>query len=401
MPAGIMVNFEIEEIASVDRPAMGPALASLMKSKHPKSKRRKRKMDKDQLEFDGMEKNNGTAVVLTDEAAGHGHAIWIFPGDRGGETSGAISIDSDVTHWHGWAFDANGNIQVVANENHSHFVDPEALMLALLGAASTLKAAGGPADEIEAIEKFMKEIDMAGKADDKTTKKNDEPTEEMKTLKASNERLGKIVALSVIEKAHFDGIEEAADQDGFLALDKAGQTAAIQTAEDLAKADDPIEYTATDGTNYLKSHDPLLVNLARKADTLDKKLLASESLRKADEFEKTGAKQFPNMAGTPAQKGALARALDGITDETVRKAVTDGIMGADKSMKALFETVGHVDGQVRKSVDGNPGGSAHDQLTALGKALMAKSDKPMTKEAAFARACDENPELATQAIAEG
>lgn len=134
------------------------------------------------------------------------------------------------------------------------------------------------------------------------------------------------------------------------ALSKANaslEKAATEAGYDVTKADDgsikvekkaEAEYIDIDGEKVLKSDvpAPLLKRIEKQAADL-------ADLRKRQEMEdlrKRADEEIPNLKGTPDERGALLKAVDGIADEAVRKSVKEALKAADASVKAVFAEVG-------------------------------------------------------------
>lgn len=145
------------------------------------------------------------------------------------------------------------------------------------------------------------------------------------------------------------------------ALDDAGHTVEINGADvKVTKAEEP-EYIDIDGEKVLKSAipAPLLKQLEAQAERVAK-------LEEKDEREslaKRAEEAYPNLAGSPVQKGQLVKAVDSISDEETRGAVEDALKAADAAVGKLFDMVGDPEG-------GDDTETAHDKLTKMAEAAV-------------------------------
>ena len=225
-----MVKFTINELSTVDFPAQEGAQALILKRRDPQS-RETRKCS--------------LAQFATDSVKGHQHGIEISCYDNRVHmwVMHAVAEDADTGHDHQLIMGEDGTYVLSENAGHTHDIDTASLNAVI--AALLSKAKEGSMDP-----------------------------KELEALKKSNERLKKIVLLSAVAKAHFDGLETEEAQDAFLSKSADDQAAAIQkAADDKAAAEaaknaaDPVVYTSkVTGIEVRKSDGPTVLALVKKQD---------------------------------------------------------------------------------------------------------------------------------------
>lgn len=218
-------------------------------------------------------------------------------------------------------------------------------------------------------------------SDDGTSKRETQSPEEgmMKTqeeltteLELVTKQLAKAESygrLTDIEKAHFNSLPTI-DQDLFIKMD----TGARANALEKAAASNPVVYTTSDGTEFRKNDDPRLISMAKQADENLKVAKAAQDKADTMEFEKRANDELGNLPGDKAAKIALLKAINGITDETIRTGVSQLIKAGNDGLAAAFNTHGTM-----TPADG----SAEHQLDSLAKAYAAANN------VTFAKAYDE------------
>lgn len=214
-------------------------------------------------------------------------------------------------------------------------------------------------------------------------------------LEAENAYLAGVVALSPVHKAHFDTLD-AAGQKAFVKSDDTERDALVAAAE-IARADaDPVVYKADDGTEFRKSDDPRMVQIAKRADESERSL-AKERARLVDMDLTKRAEDFHFLKGDTDTRKALLSAVDGITDETVRAQVVETLKAANQTASPLFQTIGSAAGPaVEKSLGGNSRADAEAKLEEMVQDRLAKNGGDYYE--VYGQVSDENPELKKQAI---
>lgn len=424
-----MVKFRIDEISAVDRPAQEGAVAVLMK--------------RADLEKCG-EEHQSPYVLLTSAVDGHQHAVWIRPGERGGETSYSRGPDEEQGHSHPWTVDAAGTLTVGETDGHTHTVDAAQLVEAIMAAAlgkrqfsaeerERLAASGAAMEDgsfpIATTADLRNAISAFGRAKNKAAaarhiarraralgasamlpeegelaelitkaaqpaSQEDPIVDEIAKLKTEIEQLTKraaraeaVLALPAEQRSHFDKLD-AADQDAFLA--KTAEQRKADVDAELAKAKDQGEvvFTASDGTAYTKSDDPRLVKLARQADEDRKQLSLAKAANDQAALEKRAAEELSNLPGTVQERAALLKAVDAIADEAAREAARKALKAGNDAIKGAFTLVGHRNGQADAS--------AEAELDRLAKAHATAHNVDFYT--AYDAVAEANPELVKRAI---
>lgn len=209
----------------------------------------------------------------------------------------------------------------------------------------------------------------------KMTKQTDAATndqavnkQELDDLKKRNERLAQIVKLSPEQRAHFDKLPEP-EQDEFLSKSSDERDAVLKNLRDS----DPVVFKSTDGTEYRKSDDPRLVQMAKQADADRQELAKERAIAKRRDLEKRGTELFKNMKGESALKAELLGAVESIENEDTRGKVTEMLKQHDANLGKAFERVGSTD------APNSEGDTPSDQIDALAKAYAEKHSVDITK----------------------
>lgn len=394
-----MDKFRIDELSGVDFPAQEGAVALLMKRK-PDGEResgRRRRLEK-----------RRELIVLTSVNEGHSHGLSLEAGERGGSTWYAHAPESEFSHDHAWTLDGDGNLVVAMNDGHDHTVDRGALLEGFLRIGTALR----DDDCVVAMaRKAQIEFTQDGGVVDLVTKRRygadgseiggepvikedpmSKPVATVESLTKRNEDLEKRLELVSLygsftdaQRSHFDKLDEAGKAT-FAKLDASGREAAISKAAEA----DPIVYTDSEGVEYRKSCDPVVLRLAKRADAAEKRSEERHAEVEKVRLAKRAESVLGNLPGESDVHVAIVRQLEKIADEDVRKAAFETIQAGNKSMKAAFTSVGHL-----STTD--PEASADAELTKLAKGLQ-KEDPELTFEDAYEKAGEANPELHARAI---
>jgi len=293
-----MIKFRIDELAAVDMPAQAGAQALLMKRAEVEKVYR--------------------VVLLTTEAQGHVHGVYLYgDGDLGGTTSEATSKGATSDHEHAWTMDAMGVLTIGASAGHTHTVDVQQLLGAMMVLGKGL-AAPEPVLDNQQVDK---ETTMT--------------EQEIKDLQAKLARANALALLNDAEKAYFNGLGES-DQSTFLTKSSG------ERASELVRMleSNPIVYTSTDGTVFRKNDEPRFVAMAKRADETQKALEASEAARESDRIAKRAETEFKHLPGTVAVRSALVKAIEGIKDEATRKDAEAALKAGDAALAKSFVELG-------------------------------------------------------------
>lgn len=154
-------------------------------------------------------------------------------------------------------------------------------------------------------------------------------------LKAELEVAKALAAMSDAQKAHYEK------------QDDAGKKAFIKMSEDERKAEvakaseaNPVVYKSADGTEFRKNDDVRLIAMAKRADEADKIAKAEIDKRLSAEYSKRAESELNCMTGKVETKVAILKAVDGISDEAVKKEALELLKAANASMSSAFQTLG-------------------------------------------------------------
>lgn len=324
----IIDDADIVEISPVTTPAQEDALATIMKSGAGK-------VDK--------------AFRLLNSVDGHSHLIEDT--DPGGQTSWEISEGADEGHSHPYVKNADGTFTVGDAEGHKHRVlmakrytktsPGDGAPDGMVPSANTAAGAtgNGPGENTMPATNTAEPKDMAAKVD-----KLEKDLAKSTALAEHNDKLAK---LNDAEKAHMGALPESA-RPAFLALEGDARKSELAKAVDA----DPVILKSEDGTEYRKSDDPRLVKMAKQADE-DRKVAKAE-IAKREEMELQKRATSPDLehyGAKPDVTAAMLKALDGIEDETTRKAAIDSLKASSSTNAAAFKTAGYRGGNEEDSDD--------------------------------------------------
>ncbi len=364
----VLTKLRIDELSAVDRPAQEGARALLMKR--------------------AVSKNGDyeePPSVMTSNEDGHSHLVRLS--GRAGSTSWGKSAGSDSGHDHPWLLQPDGTLLIGEAEGHSHTVDADQVLMALLtkrefsaderealaesGAAlpdgsypieseadlkNAIRAFGRAAEgkraavarhirrrakALGAEDLLPEEGALSAKAaastedDDMATKPNTpDLSAENAELKEKLAKAEALAALSPVEREYHDGLDEAG-RVAFLKLAPEGRAAALAESQ---KAD-PVVYTDAAGVKYRRSDGEALISLAKRADAAQREAEAFKRQAEDAALEKR-ANELTALPGTVASKVAMLRALDSIPDESAREQALASLKAQNAEMAAAFRKFG-------------------------------------------------------------
>lgn len=315
----IMRKLKIDELSNVDRPAQAGARAVLMKrddtspsTEDPEAVRK----------FMSTQR-----AALTSEVDNHTHLIPLTDYDGLPVSAGQTSFEAD--HAHPFIVQEDGSIVLGAVRGHTHEI-----------------AAVSKADSTHSTE----DDPMSQGNDDKTTDaKVKELEDQLETLKAERDAAKAYAELTDAQKAYHAELDEAAAAE-FLKLDAKAREAKVEKAQ----ADDPVVYTAGDGTEYRKSDDERMIRLAKQADENAKLAKQQAEELEQERLAKRAAEELPNLPGETPVRAALLKAVDGIEDETTRKAAHEALKAGNAALAKALDTRGHGGGGGVQKGDADP-----------------------------------------------
>jgi len=156
-----------------------------------------------------------------------------------------------------------------------------------------------------------------------------------------------------------------AEKQMYSTLDKADRKEFLKNPDRkaaLEKADksNPVVYTAADGTTFRKNDDPRMTAMAKRNDALEKSNREQAVALTEATFAKRASDELKSLPGTAEAKVALLKAVDGIGDANLKKAVGEMVKASSSNLAKAFQTMGSASG-------GQLTGSHEDQLETLAK----------------------------------
>ena len=375
-----MNKIRIDELSGVDRPAMEPALATIMKR------------------ADGVLKRGDLVDILTSVEEGHQHGVTVRVED--GELYVMVMYaredGAENSHDHMLAIDADGNYVVSLNEGHTHTIDSEQIRELVFNRVVNKSEYG---KELELVETdkglhITKNAASCGKSslednmsDANKGAGNEALQTEITKLKSQLVTANAVLAMTSIEKSHY-GQLDTASQAAFIAKSSAERGTDIE----FAKTADPIEYTTSDGVELRKSAGVLMIKMAKDNDVLKKQMAAQQDVIEKSALEKRAETDLGNMPGTVEVRAAILKSVDGIEDEGVRKLAHEALVAKNTEMSGAFTTSGR---GFHKNAD-EASGNAGEELDTLAKAYATEHDVSYID--AYDVVGTANPDLLTKAV---
>lgn len=354
----ILKEIVINEISAVDKPAQKGALATIMKRNGPKDKK---------APF-------SKSVKMTTAHNGHQHIVDTtgYDGEylHGGTTDWSRAEGEEMGHNPPWLRDENGGVVIGEALGHIHSIadvnksaqetfNGEKVMASrikksLLATAALTALAIQKFDDTadwgveEAsdirksavdhnIEGLLPDTGLLSKAADNDD--DDEEAGKKKKMAEMDEKLKKMEAianLSTVEKAHYDALDETG-QNKFLKADKSDRSGMIEKAS----GDDPVVFTALDGTEFRKSDDIRVVELAKRLDQKEQEL-AKAAVQTRDRNIEKRSDEFSNLPGKSEIKKGMIGAIEDIEDADIRKGVYEILKAADNALDSDFTPSGAI-----------------------------------------------------------
>jgi hypothetical protein len=168
-----------------------------------------------------------------------------------------------------------------------------------------------------------------------------------KAEKAEAEKVEAVIkaGMSDAEKAAVDKMDDKAKAE-WMKLSPEDRKKKMTKAAD----EDPVVYKSANGAEFRKSDDPRLIEMAKRADDLEKSNAEEIEKRLNAEFTKQAESEpFTFYKGEVAGKVKVARAISKIDDADVRKSLEDMLEVGGKAIGAAFKSLGHQDVNVQKS----------------------------------------------------
>jgi len=180
-------------------------------------------------------------------------------------------------------------------------------------------------------------------------------------LQAELELALSLAAMTDAQKAHYTTLK-GSEAETYLGKSAEGKDAEIAA---VAKADaekDPVVYTTVDGVEIKKSAGDAVVALVKAADEAQKENLALKKAQRVSELTKRAETELSGLPGTTEVHVALLEAVDGISDEGIRKSAMEVLKAHNEALSSSQVTLGHEGAKVEKA------SSSLEQLGQLAKA---------------------------------
>ena len=373
----IMRKFRMFEISGVDKPAQAGALVSLMKRATP--------TEEDAAD---LQKRAG----ITSATRGHTHLVVINYEDdyeRSGDRTHGTTSYADG-HSHPWIMNDQGQIVIGEAAGHTH----ELVEIGISQSAAWDFLNKNFNIEKEVGDMTPEEMKAKAAADLKAKADADAVKKSLEDLQADNARLAVLATMTDVEKGYHASLDDAGKAE-FLAKSAADRVTIAKAAEVNKAAADPVIFKSADGQEFRKSDDPRLVSMAKQMDADRKELAISKAAAQNAAFAKTANEDFKYLPGDESVRIALAKAVDGIADETLKAGALAALKAHNAKMAPAFKNVG-AGGQGSSDTDDGSAAQADAELDALAKSIAAKDG--ISYYDAYEKAGVQKPDLLKRAI---
>jgi hypothetical protein len=372
----VLKEFRLDEISIVDKPAQEGARIVLMK--------RDGGVEKGDIWPDGGMRS----PRLTTSVDGHSHLL--DASSEAGVTTWSKTEGEEYGHDHPFIRKPDGSIEIGESDGHGHAVIPLEAMkrdvsseererLAEAGNAlpdgsfpvanvqdlkNAIQAFGRAKDKEAAAshikrrakelgqEELLPEEGMLAKSETTGGSGGGQPTERSMTksetaatpdvvakqLEAAQAEL-KIAkaygALSDAEKKYCGALPEA-ERDEFIQKDAGARAALVQKSLEA----DAVVYTSETGETFRKSDDPRLVRLAKQADESARLAKAEREALQNERLAKRAEAELSACPGETPVKVALLKAVDGISDASLRASASAILKAGNDALSKGFDTFG-------------------------------------------------------------
>ncbi len=366
----VLTSLTLDEISAVDHPAQVGARMSIMKRSHLKD-------DKDK---DGKKKKPfGKRALLLTATDGHTHTLIdeSGPGARSivGDTSWTAGPDG-MHHSHPWVRNPETGAFAIGEANghtHNTLIDASADT-----AISLEKAKAGAPDPAKTSKSNSGDstADSFGNVQQGTTmsEKNDQTAEleavakQLVEITKRAERAESVSELNDAQRGIFKSLDEEA-QEAFLALTPEQREAQVAKAAEA----NAVVYTDAEGTEYRKSDDQRMVNLAKRADAERDLRVKGEELAKAANLSKR-AEGFEHITGGVEAATLILKGID-LLPEADQAPAIEALKAQDAAMAQAF---------VRKGTSEVPSGD-DSVLDGIAKAILV-AQPTLSPEQAMSKA---------------
>jgi len=290
-------------------------------------------------------------ILLTSSEDDHQHAVRLDRWDieeMGGSTS-YQGGEHDDHHNHDYVINTDGSITIGETMGHTHGVEMSILeRLQTIFANKRAPKKGEPGyDDEDATDKGgttttleksdMDEEEVQALIDAALAKSKEESAAELALAKSFGE-------LTDVQKSHYGNLDEGG-QAGFLSMTPDQRQSAVDTAVQKANDADPVVYVAENGTEYHKSDDPRVIEMAKERDEDRKEINAMRQAAETTSLEKR-AGELEFLPGTTEVKISMLKAIDAIPNEAERQSALESLQSQNSDMAKAFETHGVRNGTV-------------------------------------------------------
>ena len=192
--------------------------------------------------------------------------------------------------------------------------------------------------------------------------------ETQKNLEAALAKAEAIAKMSDAEKEAMAKMDDE-EKDKFVAAKPEDRKKEVAKR---AEADPVIYKSKSTGAEYRKSDDQRLIDLAKRDDDRETELAKMRDDALNETFAKRAATELAKMPGDMATKTALVKAIAGVKDEAVRKAIGDMLKSAQDKLSVMLKEIG-TGADDTSGDDGDVKKSAEDGLDKLAKDYMSKN----------------------------
>lgn len=429
----VMDKFVLDEISFVDKPAQEPALMAIMKGAsvedlidddrwkdiekvlirpragETRSQFVSRFMGNDMAEeefpdrqqrlavansqFDRMTRSADSiekrfAVLTT--VSGHQHVVD-FMGPEGVKSRGHTSFDmadGDMeSHSHEWIRRDDGSTVILMAAGHTHDV-AEMIMLPMEAEMIANADFVGKKDGEEKQMPTEKTAEELSADIEKLTKQLDDLQAENSVYKAE-------AVFSDAERDYYKGLDDEAKK-AFREATSEARLAQIEKRDD----EDPVIFKSADGTEYRKSDDPRLIELAKREDAREIEFRKMRDEAEDGRIEKYVSENLHHHPGDMDVRKAIVKAVEGIADEKVREGALDALKAKDAKFAPAFQQVG-----VKGSPDLNKNADGMSDRQEAQQELRKRANEMVEKDTtgklnfydAYEKACRADTALYAQA----
>ena len=167
------------------------------------------------------------------------------------------------------------------------------------------------------------------------TEKNEDLQNQIESLNKKLETANQIGVLTDAHKTYFQTLDDAGKEE-FLGKSDKERDAVL----DALKTDDPVVYTAIDGSVFKKSDDPRLIEMVKRSDKNERELAKAKTEKENMAFAKRAKEEFNHLPGNEAAQVALLKAVSKIEDQELRTDAEKILKAHSEKFDDAFKTFG-------------------------------------------------------------